>query len=99
METKDRTLTVDYYLSHPIKEVRKKSSPRVNDFDRHVMRKAEQIRKKKGIHERDVLPMFDPRYYQLLRDGDRKLYNMQIFLLSLGLEVSIDELVEGYNGQ
>jgi hypothetical protein len=98
MEQKDRTKTVEYYLSHPIKEVRKKSSPRVNSFDNHVMRKAEQIRKQKGIHERDVLPMFDARYYKLLRDGDRKIYNMQIYLLSIGLGVSIDDLIKGYNG-
>ena len=82
----------------PVKIVRKPASPLMNDFDRQVMANCERIRKKKGIHPNDVLPMFDNRYYSLLCEIRRKIYAKQLFLLAEGLDCKISDLTEGING-
>ena len=88
---------IKFIKRHPFKRVRKKSSPRVNSYDLYVMKNAERIRLEKGLKIEDVIPQYDNRYWSLLKDGDRKIYNMQLYQLALGLEVSVDDLVRDYD--
>lgn len=84
----------EYLRNYPYKHKRRPYSPRVNQFDEHVMRRCEYFRKKKKMAMADVLPYSGHWYYLLLKQGKRKIYNTQLFLLAEGLDVSIDDLVK-----